>query len=674
VEIGYLTRDGHLVVADTLGQRRVFKAYRIDERNKNFEFLGVKRPFEALGDVHLSVEFHRNGWEKPGEVVLRRTPAKLYRGRASHLFVGRTWRSLTSLHLLTADPAKAPTLAKSWTPPLLGISYPARGSPSFAFVGDASVRACRRSGATVELFATEEAEFTDFILSKLRVFIEFPSEAAAGAFSSHFPLVEDTENLDATVKIDIGRDPKIAWRKTPLRSRAGLVLAAILLVIAALAVPLAVRSTASIAVGGVLGTVIALGIGIALLDLAGDYREEILEFHDRWPRSALERFCNEAPGRAAGFAFIAREMGLNLDPDVGNLAPLDAHLRSLPAETFFAAMAGDAGAYVVAILLREIGRPVPYEWRYDPRFGRPVVHFPAVNFVVSPLHKVQDVWESKKPETLDAWVERIAGKVQILTAFQALNEFVALGFLDQGWDDFDAFAGRVFQELGSAQTESRVMGEDHYRVRRLLYPPFGIQYAEIEIEKRTGPAFVPLIAIPFCSATRPVRASLEGGSPRSPDREDVAVVRFEGYELVTLGVQIRNYLDVGPGFESRKGKFLVDLLAVGDEVRLMGPRLRAMRPEVKDFLAPMSPNPHGIPMSPYATFLGRIVSVGEAVNSFRGTPLWKLGLSIPGMPLEVLVRKDRCQGLPQAGHYATGSAWLIGDLEAEGPAATSYIR
>jgi hypothetical protein len=102
--------------------------------------------------------------------------------------------------------------------------------------------------------------------------------------------------------------------------------------------------------------------------------------------------------------------------------------------------------------------------------------------------------------------------------------------------------------------------------------------------------------------------------------------------------------------------------------------MRETRQEMKDHLAPLEATPEGIPLGPYANVLGRIVSIAELMNPVGNTPMWRLGLDVSGFRIDVLVRKDRCDGHPETGHYFSGSCWLVGSLEAAARADASYIR
>src|SRR5207245_10605991 len=97
MELGYLTKAGHYVEVDSFGRRTICKALRIDESKKSTEFLGVSRSIEALGQVQVTVWLHRNGWANPGERILGRSRARLYRTRTGHYVLGGTWRRIKGM-------------------------------------------------------------------------------------------------------------------------------------------------------------------------------------------------------------------------------------------------------------------------------------------------------------------------------------------------------------------------------------------------------------------------------------------------------------------------------------------------------------------------------------------------------------------------------------------------
>ncbi len=692
MELGYLTQEGHLVVVDTLGTGTLYKAYRIDAAAMRLEFLGVPRPTETIGGVHLTVLLHRQGWGAPGEVVLKRVAGTLLRTRTSHAFVGGTWeanrpfsRGQAWSQLNVSSGGGGAGLARpflSTLPPvarLKGTFPPPRNAPAVAMIPDRAVKAVRREGSRVRVFATEQKEFTSFVLGKLEGVLEFPTEAAAEEFARHFPRIDDPAKLDPSVKVDVDRSRKRAWAKGQRLKLAGFAvgMVAIIFAVLYLTAPYA-RSNPGLASGIRAGlTVGVLVVVLALLSAGRAARRENVDVEAKWPQKEFERWCPDAPGHAGGMLPILKELGVELDPAKGSLEPLDGFLRRLPADTFFGSMALSTASLVGGFLLGEIGRPMETVWRVpdapdDPR--HPVLSFPAIDMWVSPLYAVGRVWERKGPTTLDAFVRSTARKIQMHAAFGQLTEAVTLGFLPSGWEDFDAFAERLEADLERAPAESHVLGEEHYRSRTARYGEFEVRFMEIELHTPTGPRFAPLLAIPACEGGRVVHGRLEGG-PRGKDaREDLAVVRLEGAELVPLGVQVRNYLDVGPAVMERAGRLTVLLRSVSDRGLVLSPRMRASRPEAKDFLAPMHPTPEGIPQSPYANVLGRIASVAEVENPVGKVPLWRLGLDVLGFPLEVVVRKDKCDGVPAVGQFFTGSVWLLGDFEVEKTPPATYIR
>src|SRR5437016_8724319 len=90
---------------------------------------------------------------------------------------------------------------------------------------------------------------------------------------------------------------------------------------------------------------------------------------------------------------------------------------------------------------------------------------------------------------------------------------------------------------------------------------------ETEGVDRLGHRYLPVLAIPFLSDAQEVTGRLDGSSPRSPRQEDVAIVRLSDLPLVPLGVEVRNFVEVGPTFSSRDGELTLHLNAVADKVR-----------------------------------------------------------------------------------------------------------
>src|SRR5439155_22087002 len=123
MELGYLTKAGHYVEVDSFGRRTICKALRIDESKKSTEFLGVSRSIEALGQVHVTVWLHRNGWANPGERILRRSRARLYRTRTGHYVLGGSWRRIKGM---TDDAYYWRSRPSVWAPFLLRGKFPVK--------------------------------------------------------------------------------------------------------------------------------------------------------------------------------------------------------------------------------------------------------------------------------------------------------------------------------------------------------------------------------------------------------------------------------------------------------------------------------------------------------------------------------------------------------------------
>jgi hypothetical protein len=154
----------------------------------------------------------------------------------------------------------------------------------------------------------------------------------------------------------------------------------------------------------------------------------------------------------------------------------------------------------------------------------------------------------------------------------------------------------------------------------------------------------------------------------------VAILRLQGNDLVPLGVQIVNYPEIGPEFAKIQGSLTLRTIAVADKGQILTPRLRRSRPEFKDFLAPIDGHETGVPLTPYANVLGLIQLVEETANPLTGLGLWHIRLDVSGFRCSVIVRKDRCEGIPSPGNHFTGRVWLAGRLEPERSPAASYIR
>jgi len=510
------------------------------------------------------------------------------------------------------------------------------------------------------------------VLGKVSAMLEFPSESAAAAFAKDFPQTEDPASLDASVQVDIERSVR-GWKALPPGSRkASLAASAALGLLMLLATAWGLRyPPAGVARAAVLDAVLAL-LFIPLAAWVWTYRGETDSLRAKWPKVAMERFAKQAGGHAGAFVHIAQEMGIGLKADLLDVRSLDAYLRSLPPESLFPAFAWGAAAYTGVALLASIGRDVEHEWRYHEESGLVVLWFPAAQQWVSPFYVVRRVWLERGPEPIHAFLEQFAQEIALRHAGSDIPGLTVLGFLRKGWDDVDAFIERVPREVKGHAPSTHVVGDNHFHRRLVPFGDFELQYVELELEMPGGPTQRPFLLFPFSRHTTRLRATLEGTSERVAPREDLAILRLAGNELVPLGVQIYNFLEIGPK-GAEKGTTEVDLLAVSDDAQAVTPRMRAMREDAKDFLAPLEPTPDGMPRGPGASFVGKVVAREEVTNPFTGVPFWRVSMSVLELSMSVLVRKDLCKGVPEPGHFLSGSAWLVGKFTAATPATTSYI-
>lgn len=673
MELGYLTRDGHVVLVESTGPAILFRAYRVLEKENAFQFLTHRRPMERLGEVRMTAYLHREGWGKKGEVLMKPTLLRMYRTKTSHVLVGGTF---TNLKFRVPVPGGPPPVHPTWCPPmrqpLPEDTFVRRKKEMCAIIHDASVKAVRRRGSVVEVFATEQKEYTDFVLGKVSALLEFPSESAAASFARDFPQTADPASLDSGLHADIDRGGR-GWEVLPRRQRkvalgAGAFLGTIAVVGNALAL-----AYSPAGVGGAL--VISGLVGILFAPLAAwvvTYRAETESLRGTWPRVAMERFAKQAGGHAGAFVQIAQEMGLGITTDLLDVESLDRYLRGLPKDSFFPPFAWGAAAYVGIALLGALGREVEHEWRYDERSGLVVLWFPQAQQWISPFYVVRHVWSEHGQETIPGFVDTLAQEIALRHAARDVPGLTTFGFLQRGWEDIDTLIERLPKVVEGHASTTHVLGDNHFHRRIVALSDFELQYVELELEMPAGPTRRPFLVFPFSRHSTLVRASLEGTSQGVLPREDVAVLRLAGNELVPMGVQIYNYLEIGPT-GAQKGTTEVDLLGVSDDAQAVTPRMRATRPDAKDFLAPLEPSPDGVPTGPGASFLGKVLFREEVTNPFTAIPFWKLSVSVLDLSFSLLVRKDFCKGVTEPGHHLSGTAWLVGRFTPAAPATTSYI-
>jgi len=626
VDLGCLGEEGELVVTDTLGHKVRFRAYRINESNKSFEVLGNARPVESLGEVTATAYLHRAGWSVPGEVVLKRSRARLYRGKTSHVLLGASWKSIECMHAREEPEVFGPYLSNLTPQPV----YFERDRPFFLLIDDTSVRGQRQSGTTVELFGVERREFLDFVIGKLRVVLEFEGTDNAAALASNFLAAHDLRTLDASTTVDISRSTE---NVPPPKERD--------------------KSARH---------------GKAY------YRRESIDLRAKWPALAWTRWAASAEAHGAAFGRVMKEMEVLPDPNRIDLDAFDRFLRTLPPDTLFAAFLMDAASYVGLGFLGALGSRTRYHWTSIPGQPMPAMYFDEVNQYVSPAAWIAKVWVNKVPATLHATVAQWAFEIRGALAFRLRAEFSALGFSPSLTDGFKSLRDRLTDAAQHVPGSSRILGETHMEVRILSFGDYEVYYVTGEVIDESGSRYLPVMAVPFSTRTRTWVGSLDGSSPRSPTREDVAIVRFRGNDLVPLGVQLVNYPDLGPSFAEQRGPLPLQTIAVAAKGQVLTPRLRQVRPEFKDFLAPIDGEDTGVPVSPYASVLGLIETVEETTNPFTNLRLWRVGLNVSGFPCDVLVRKDRCDGLPGVGNHFTGRVWIAAKMEPQSVSTGSYIR
>ena len=621
-----MAQDGHLVVTDTMGHKVRFRAYRIDEAHKSFEVLGNKRPLEPLGEVTVTAYLHRTGWSVPGEVVLKRSQARVYRGKTSHVLLGTSWKSIECLHKREEPEVFGPYLSNLKPEPFCVD----REQPFFMLIDDTSVKGHRQSGTTVELFGVERKEFLDFVLGKLRIVLEFTRNDNATALASNFLVAHDLKALDASTIVDIDRSTEIV---SPQPAK-----------------------------------------GPSERHGKAYYRRELVDLRSKWPSLAWSRWAANAEAHGAGFAQVMRQIEVLPDPNRIDLDALDRFLRTSASDTLFAAFLMDAAAYVGLGFLEALGTRARYRWTSVKAQPMPVLFFDEVEAYVSPAAWIAKIWVTKAPTPLHATAAQWAFEIRSALAFRHRAEFSALGFMPSLTDGFKSLRDRVTEGARHVRGTSRILGATHMEVRLLSFGEYEVYYVTGEVIDDTGSRYLPVMAVPFSSRTQTWIGSLDGSSPRSPTREDVAIVRFRGNDLVPLGVQLANYPEVGPSFAQRHGPLTLETIAVAAKGQVLTPRLRQARPEVKDFLAPMDGQDTGVPLSPYASVLGLIEKVEETTNPFANVGLWRIGLDVSGFRCEVLVRKDRCDGLPALRNHFTGQAWIVATMEPESVSTGSYIR
>ena len=672
MELGYLTKEGHLVEVDSFGKRTICKALRIDESKKSADFLGVSRPIESLGRVQVTVWLHRNGWAKSGEEILGRSVGTLYRTRTGHYVIGGSWRRIKGM---TADAYYWRPRPLVWAPFLWKGKFPDKAAKFFPpgrkrpFVLrflDQTVIGSRRDGRIVELLGFEFKDFVQFVIGKLSARLEFDDEASAESFARGFPVADDRGKLDTVISVDVKRDKRLAATRREKLKLAGSVSAIVGAPLLILLLIVALRLSSNDAVPlQVIPTVIAVAGIPSVFNYRRQLRSENRDLRLRWPTEYFKRWAAQFPQRSGAVVVAMKDLNVQLDPTMNDMRPLQNFLQQLPPDTFLGSLALDISGYLAYALLQIVGRGVRYNWRSESRTGEPVLALDEAYLSLNFLQKVRDIWISKSKEELDHWLWNGARIVQDRLALQPAAIPIALGFMKE-LNQLPQFHDELRKAIPVSLSKQQRMGENLYRVTWIRKPPFEVVWNEIE-KPPPGWGFATVAAVPFCIETQILQGKLEASSPRSPSREDLAIIRFKHNDLVPLGVLLHNYLEVGPAFMKRSGELELKIVAAVEEAQVVTQRMRDIQPQVKDGIGPKNIG-QGIPVDSQAAFMGRIVSVGEAVNSFTGIPLWRIEMDFSGFNLDVLVRKDKCGGNPQPGFSLSGTLWLVGDLT---PAETS---
>ena len=678
MELGYLTKEGYLVEVDSFGQRTICESLRIDESKKTSEFLGVSRPLENMAPVQVTVWLHRKGWANPGERILRRGKGTLYRTRTGHYVIGRNWRKIRGM---TADAYYWRPRPSVWPPFLWKGRFgakprqffpPGRKCPFVFRFLDQTIVGCRRNGRTVELLGVESKEFVQFVIGKLSAKLEFEDESSAESFAKSFPNLGDTSKLDPVVQVDVQRGKSLTPNRRDrfrLLGRVSVVVGAplvVLLLIIFLHLPLAVADPLV-----VIATVLAVSYIPAIFSFRKRLQLENRDLRLKWPQEYFRRWFSQFPQRTGAVIEMMKDLNVKLDPTMIDLRTLQDFLQRQPPATFLGAMALDISGYLAVAFLQTVGGRVRYTWRIDPGTGEPGLLLDDAYLTVHFLTKIREIWISKGKEPIDQWLWNGARLTQDRLAMQPITIYISLGFL-KDLNTISQFHDELRKAMPVSLSKQVRMGEHVYRTTWIRKAPFEVVWNEIE-KPPPGWPLATVVTVPFYNDTRSLEGRLEVNSPRSPAREDIAIVRFKNNDLVPLGVLLHNYLEVGPSYVKRSDPLTLRLVAVAQETQVITQRIHDLQSQAKEAIGPKNA-PQGIPMDSSAFFMGRVLSIGELTNPFTGIPLWRVELNISGFSLDILVRKDKCTGTPQVGFYLSGIVWLIGDLlPSEASAAAEYI-
>ncbi|OGS51403.1 MAG: hypothetical protein A3K65_00090 [Euryarchaeota archaeon RBG_16_68_12] len=658
MELGYVAAGGHLVIVDTLGWRTLFPAFRLNPATATVDHLARPVPLERRRDVTVSVHLHRKGWGARGEAVLRRTRAIWHRGSGLDVFLGPKARSIRVPWRGELAKVRRPFFAlEAPIKDHLKRAGAHGGSPCVVWLERSTVRGCRRSGRSVEVYAVERKEFSDFILGRLRATIEFGSEEDAAAFSEGLPPLTAPAELDRTIQPDITRSKRVVWTPKTLAIAVGLLLFSGFVTAGTVAGLLEGKylDVARVLLPLAAGLVV---VAAALHLLLRVRRREFLDLVDKWPRVLCERWGADYRTQAARASDLLRSMDVRTGPD---LSAVDAYLRSLPPEAFYGTLALQVGLMAIDRLIRLVGREVDAWWEYLPDRRECAFRVEAAGLRLYPLTAVMTLWQQRDPEGLDPFVRTYARELQLRLAFhETLPAFVALGFTSPGWEAFSKFAPRVDGEL-AGRGRVRLHRRDDVAVRERVLECGSVQLVLVEetAAEDSGDRLVPTSAFPFL--TRPATAELKVDPTEDPDRH-LAVLPLGG-----AGDHLIAWFPpaAARAAETAHGTMPFEICGVVEAARTLAHLETAGDGTRIPLVSSEGPDGDGA-NSALNHVTARVVGVSEGVNALNDSRLWLLTLDLGNLQLPLAARGDIWQQPPRPGEVFDGAIWIFLRLPSPG--------
>ena len=657
VELGYVAPGGHLVIVDTIGWRTLFPAFQLNPAAATVVHLTRTIPLERRRDVTISVRLHRRGWGAHGEVALRRTQAMWQRGSGLDLFVGRRARSVRAPW--TGEFANVHRPFFALEAPIKGRLEGAKahgGSPCVVWLERSTVRGVRRSGRTVEVYAVERKEFSDFILGRLCAVIEFASEEDAAAFSEGLPAAAAPAALDRAAEPDITRSKRIRWTPKWLAMAVGLLLFSGLVVAGTIAGLLEGKYFDVIRVLFPLGAGLIV-VGAFFRVLLRVLRREFLDLVDKWPRVLCERWGNDYRTQSARATELLESMGVRTGPD---LSGVDAYLRSLPPEAFYGTLALQIGLMAIDRLTQLVGREMEFWWEYLPDRRECAFRVEAVSRRLYPLTAVMTLWQQRDPEGLDPFIRTSARDLQMrLAVHETLDAFVALGFTAPGWDAVSTFAARVIGEFsGRARVVAHPNEHGGVRERVLDCGPVQLVLVEEPAAGEVSDRLVPTFAYPF--ATQPAATDLPLGGDLDFDGS-VAELPIGGEENpITAWLTPAATARTGGETPAMTPCEVCGVLETGRT--LAHPDAEAPGVRIPDVSRDRGDDDE--PSAPMNIVTARVLEVSEGVNPLSESRLWRIVLDLGKIRLPFLARMDLWLQPPRVGEVLQATAWIFVRLPA----------